>query len=317
MPDPLVSVVVSTYDRPERLVRLLGGLRAQTLGKSAFEVIVVDNGSGPSTALVLEAERQRGELALRTVRHDRTLGPAGGRNSGWRIASAPLVAFTDDDCVPEPDWLTALLEAATADPGAIVQGQTIPDPDELTGGNQLLTRTVRIQRAGPQYETCNIAYPYGVLQELGGFDEGYGLRPAGEDTDLAWRAIERGCSVEFAPGAVVRHAVVILGVAGSLRDASRWGECAQLFARHPGARVILYRGVFWNPWHYLLLRSIAGLLGPPWLRRLLLRAHLAALRRRAGTAGAGPWWVAFLLAYDVIETGAMIRGAVRHRTPLL
>ena len=67
MPDPLVSVVVSTYDRPARLARLLDALRAQTLGRSAFEVIVVDNGSGPETGRVLAAEVAQGGLALRTA----------------------------------------------------------------------------------------------------------------------------------------------------------------------------------------------------------------------------------------------------------
>jgi glycosyltransferase involved in cell wall biosynthesis len=118
---PLVSVVVSTYQRPARLAMLLAGLRGQTLQRTAFEVIVVDNGSGPDTAAVLDAERARGELPLRTIRHERTLGPAGGRNSGWRAALGALVAFTDDDCVPDPGWLAAGIAAAGAQPGAIVQ----------------------------------------------------------------------------------------------------------------------------------------------------------------------------------------------------
>jgi len=65
VPEPLVSVVVSTYNRPVRLTRLLASLRAQTLGPENFEVVVVDNGSGPETAEVLAAERGRGGLALR------------------------------------------------------------------------------------------------------------------------------------------------------------------------------------------------------------------------------------------------------------
>ena len=317
MPEALVSVVISSYERPGRLASLLEGLRAQSLARDGFEVIVVDNGSGPATAAVLNAERERGELVLRTVRHDRTRGPAGGRNSGWRLATAPLVAFTDDDCIPEPGWLAALTGAAGTNPGAIVQGRTIPDPDELRSGNGLLTRTVSVATLGPQFETCNIAYPRDLLEAVDGFDESYGLRPAGEDTDLALRAIERGARVTFAADAVVRHAVLSLGTTAALRDATRWGECARLFARHPDARSMLYRGVFWNAWHYLLLRSVAASLGPGWLRRFVLARHIVALRHRARAEGAGPAWIPFLVLYDVIETGSMVRGAVRHRTPLL
>lgn len=317
MPDPLVSVVISTHDRPERLGRLLDALAAQTLDSEAFEVIVVDDGSSPDTDQLLRSELERGKLTLRILRNDHPLGPGGGRNRGWRQARSPLIAFTDDDCVPDPRWLQALIDAAAQQAGAVLQGRTVPDPDELPSGNRLLTRTVSIDRLGPQYETCNIAYPRAVLEEVGGFDESYGLRPGGEDTDLAWRCLERGHIAVFVPHAVVRHAVLRLGGLGALRDGWRWGQCAQLFSRHPKAREMLYRGLFWNVWHYLLLRSVLAMLAPPALRQYVLRRHLTALRRRARAGGGGPAWVPFLLLYDSVETVSMIRGAARHRTPLL
>lgn len=317
MSPPLVSVVVSTYERPERLAMLLDGLRAQTLERTAFEVIVVDNGSGPATAAVLDAELARAQLPLRVIRHERTLGPGGGRNSGWRAARAALVAFTDDDCVPAPGWLDAALAAARAHPDAIIQGRTEPNPGELRE-RTLTSRTVRITGRSLQYETCNIVYPRALLERLDGFDEGFGLRPAGEDTDLAWRALAAGAAAEFAGDALVHHAVVELGYAGMLRDGTRWGACARLFARRPEARAILYHGVFWNVWHYLLVRSaVALLLAPPWLRAILVRPHLDALRRRARGAGAGGWAVPYLLIYDAVETAAMARGALRSRAPVL
>jgi GT2 family glycosyltransferase len=315
-PDPLVSVVVSTFDRPERLTRLLAGLRGQQLGAEEFEVIIVDNGSGPATGAVLELERELGQLQLRTIRHQTTLGPAGGRNSGWRCAQAPLVAFTDDDCVPTPAWLRAGLAAARARPGAIIQGRTEPEPGEL-GGDLLLSRTVSVSGLGPQYETCNIFYPRQALESLGGFDERFGLRPAGEDTDLAWRALERGYQATFAQDALVHHAVQRLGLIGTLRDATRWGACARLFAVHPQTRAILHRRLFWNVWHFLLLRSALALLAPRWLRRLVLTRHALSLRARGRRAGAGSWSVPFLLLHDAIETAAILRGAVRHRTAVI
>jgi hypothetical protein len=230
--EPLVSVVVSTYNRPARLARLLDGLSVQTLPAAQFEVVVVDNGSGPETAHVLAAERARGRLALICARHAVTLGPAGGRNAGWRLARAPLVAFTDDDCVPASAWLEQLLALASEHAGAVVQGQTQPDPSEQDKAG-LLSHTVRIEWLGPQFQTCNILYPRAVLEALGGFDERFGLEPAGEDTDLAWRAIESGCPMVFAPEAVVYHGVQRLSVAGTLALAARWSEVTRVFARHP------------------------------------------------------------------------------------
>lgn len=317
MPDPLVSVVVSTHERPDRLARLLAALRSQSLSRDAFEVVIVDDGSGPATGAVLDRIDAEAELRLCRLRNPRPLGPGGGRNRGWRAARAPLVAFTDDDCVPEAGWLQALVDASAENPDAILQGRTIPDPDELPEGNRLLTRTVSVDRLGPQYETCNIAYPRSLLADLGGFDESYGLRPSGEDTDLAWRGLERGHHAVFVSQAVVRHAVVRLSLTAALRDGIRWAQCARLFARHPATREILYHRVFWNVWHYLLVRSLLALLAPRPIRRLFLHRHVEALRRRARAAGAGPAWLPFLIAYDSIETAAMLRAAARNRTPVL
>jgi GT2 family glycosyltransferase len=314
--EPLVSVVVSTYNRPARLARLLDSLRCQALTAERFEVIVVDNGSSAETAAVLDSEQARGGLTLRTVRHAITRGPAAGRNSGWRIAQAPAVAFTDDDCIAGRGWLAESLDAAARNPGAIVQGRTLPDPS-VPGKPGLLDRTVRIEQLGPQFETCNILYPRHVLESLDGFDEGYGIQPAGEDTDLAWRAIEAGVPTVYAPDAVVYHAVERAGVLGSLRIAARWSAVVRLFAAHPRTRSMLYRRVFWNVWHFLLWRSLLALPAPPWLRRLILMRHLLALRTRSRRAGAGSWAVPYLLIHDAVECWAIARGAVRYRTLVL
>jgi GT2 family glycosyltransferase len=316
VPEPLVSVVVSTYNRPARLERLMASLRAQQLARESFEVIVVDNGSDPATGAVIAAEWARPGLQLRSVRHTATLGPAGGRNSGWRIARGRLVAFIDDDCAADGEWLAAGLRAHALHPAAVVQGRTEPDPRDLHDEGPL-SRTVRVESLGPQYEACNIFYPRELLETLGGFDERFGVLPAGEDTDLAWRAIERGAQTLFAQDAVVFHAIERLGMRGSLRFASRWGAGLRVFHDHPQTRVMLYRGLFWNVWHYLLWRSLLAVIAPRALRRLILARHLRALRKRALEVGAGPWFVPFLLAHDAVECWSVARGAVRHRTLVL
>src|SRR5436190_310359 len=118
---PDVSVVVATRDRAARLERLLAGLAAQTIGGDRFEVIVVDDGSADRTPALLAAAAERGELPLRTLRHDRPAGRAAAREDGWRAARGDLVAFIDDDCVPAPDWLAAGVEASASE--TIVQGR--------------------------------------------------------------------------------------------------------------------------------------------------------------------------------------------------
>ena len=316
MPEPLVSVVVSTYNRPAGLERLLSSLRGQDLAADDFEVIVVDNGSEPATAATLARQAAHPGLQLRCVRHESTLGPAGGRNSGWRLARAALVAFTDDDCAPGPGWLAAGLRAHAEHPAAVIQGATRPDPRDL-GADGPLSRTVLVDSLGPQYEACNIFYPRELLEALDGFDARFGTVPAGEDTDLAWRAIAHGAPTVMAQDALVYHSIEPVGMRGMLRFARRWGPATRLFAEHPQTRSMLHRRLFWNVWHYLLWRSLLGLLAPRALRRLILTRHLLELRRRARSEGAGAWLIPFLLVYDAVECWSIARGAIRNRTLVL
>jgi glycosyltransferase involved in cell wall biosynthesis len=313
VPEPLVSVVVPTHNRPARLGHLLAALRAQTLEYEHFEVLVVDDGSSADTALLLESVEGDGGLQLRVIRHESSRGPAAARNSGWKAARGGLIAFTDDDCAPGPGWLSEGLRAHQPAPGSIVQGRTVPDPGEQDRLG-VRSRTVRVDSLGPQYETCNVFYPRRLLEELDGFDERFGPAPAAEDTDLAWRALAAGAGAVFAPDAVVFHGVETLTVRQSLRFAMRWSAAMRIFADHPGARSMLYRRVFWNVWHYLLWRSILALLAPSWLRRMILTLHLLTLHRRARAARSGVAAIPFLLVFDFVECWAVARGAIRHRT---
>jgi hypothetical protein len=121
----------------------------------------------------------------------------------------------------------------------------------------------------------------------------------------------------LAPEALVHHAVERLGARGMLRVAARWSTPTRVFADHPQARAMLYRGVFWNVWHYLLWRSLVSLLAPPWLRNMVLTMHLAQLRQRARHAGGGAAQIPFLVLHDLVECWAIDRGAVRYRTLVL
>jgi len=311
---PELSVVVATRNRPDRLVALLAALRAQTLAPERFEVVVVDDGSTDSTPELLEREAASSPFRLRTVRRESGDGPAAARNAGLRVGGGELIAFTDDDCEPAPEWLAEGLRAAKETPGAVIQGRTEPNPAELTRLGPY-TRTLRVTELGPHFETANMFYPRVLLERLDGFDERF-RRPGGEDTDLAWRAIEAGAPIEFAPAALVHHAVEDHGPIGLLRVAGRWYDLMYALRRHPGYRArTRWRRIFWKQSHALLAQALLGgflarrfppaaLLALPYLRHLL---------RRCEEIGVGPAYVPYLVVHDLVEVGAAVRGGLRHR----
>lgn len=309
---PAVSVVVCTRDRARRLEALLNSLLRQTLDLRRFEVVVVDDASSDATSTVLRRWQTGGELELRPVTGHGT-GIAGARNLGWRAARSPLVAFTDDDCEVSPGWLAEGLRAAERSPGAIVQGRTLPNPAEA-GRSGPFTRTQRVDRSGPFYQTCNIFYPREALVALDGFDPAF--RQAGEDTDLAWRAIERGVPVHFAPQAIAYHAIEDLGALGHLRVATRWSDAVENFGLHPGLRgAVLRYGVFWKRSHALLCLAVAGLLLAGQIKpaAALALPYVRHAVARCRSTGASPLLAAYYAVHDAVEVFAAVRGGLRRR----
>jgi GT2 family glycosyltransferase len=317
---PEVTVAVPSHERPLRLRWLLNALEEQTLAADRFEVVVVHD-SGDDTEHMIVTHPLATSGRLRHVRLAPGTGTAGRqRNVAWRAASAPLVAFTDDDCRPAPDWLERLLERAQATAGAFVQGRTLPDPYESAALDATPgVRTLRVDPPTPYVPTCNVLYPRALLERLGGFLEDPDLA-AGEDTDLALRAQAAGAAHVAAPGAVVFHAVEAVTLPRRIRAAQRWSDLAYIARAHPHMRRHLALRLFWRPSHGLLLLALAGL--PLAARRPLLAAALAAPylahlghteggRRRVLRHGPGR------AAVDAAEVVALARGSLRHRTVVL
>ena len=312
---PQVSVVVSTRNRTSDLAELLAALPAQTLASERFEVIVVNDGSTDGTQALLDEEAARTELALRAIHRQSSGGPAVGREDGWRAARAPLIAFTDDDCVPDPEWLERGLDAWTANPEAFVQGRTAPRPDQL----ELMgpwSRTMDVAELGPHFPATNVFYPRDVLEALGGFDtDAYAEAAGGEDTDLAWRAIESGVRPIYEPRALTFHAVSRVGARGKLRVAAR--QTAVLpFARHRGARQHFVHGVFRKPVHLWLTLAAAGLLVSRrwrWFGIALSIPYLRSVRARGIVEGGGVLAAPFFVLHDLVEVYATVAVAVKTR----
>jgi glycosyltransferase involved in cell wall biosynthesis len=315
---PAVSVVVATRDRADRLERLLRALSGQTLPAEGFEVLVVDDGSRDHTPDVLARSAAALPIAIRRIDGPGGSGPAAARNRGWRAARGNLIAFTDDDCEPAPQWLERGRRASESSPGSIVQGRTIPNPEELTRLGPF-TRTKRIEQASPWFQTCNIFYPRPLLERLGGFDERFPAA-AGEDADLGWRARELGAERSFEPNAVVHHAVEEVGPLGHLRQALKGSESARMYRRHPELRArAAYAGIFWNRAH---ARFALAALGLALARRFPPAAVLAlpyakGLTGRARASGGSPLIAPYFVLYDCLDIYKAVRGSIRNRVWML
>ena len=201
---PAVTVVIPHLNDAARLEVCLAALAAQRLAPGAgFEVIVVDNGSKePPAALVA------GFPAMRLVA-EATPGPGPARNRGIALALAPVVAFLDSDCIPDPGWLAAMLAGFAAEPACMIQGGAVeifaadparPNPAEAFDLVYGIRQEWTIARHGFA-ATANLAVRREVFAAVGGFE---GLHIS-EDMEWGMRAKAKGFPTRFNPDAVMRH----------------------------------------------------------------------------------------------------------------
>ncbi|MCZ2837701.1 glycosyltransferase family 2 protein [Modestobacter sp. VKM Ac-2985] len=207
MSEPDVSVVIPAYRRPDRLRSCLTALAGQDHPRDSFEVVVVDDGSPEPLAALLPEFTDRLRL---TVHRQANAGPAVARNVGAEQAAGQLLAFTDDDCEPEPGWVGALAATHRATPEAMIGGSIVNAlPDQRCAeASQLLVGFLyewfSDGAASRFFASNNLAVPRADFLALGGFDTTF-PRPGGEDRELCERWRRTGRDMVEAPDAVVRH----------------------------------------------------------------------------------------------------------------
>jgi hypothetical protein len=178
------------------------------------------------------------------------------------------------------------------------------------------------------FQTCNIGYRRDWLEQLDGFDEEFRY-PMGEDTDLAWRALERAARAVFAPDAVVHHDVRPSSAIVAIRDSARWESVVLIVRKHPEIRSKLHSHWFWRAAHPPALTAFAGLLLAlptgdvrrravglallaPYVKHRLVDAPLPRTtpRRRVRLLPAS-------LAVDLAEVAVLARASARYKRLVL
>jgi glycosyltransferase involved in cell wall biosynthesis len=251
---PQVSVVVPTCGRPALLARCLQALESQSLPRDQYEVIVAE-------------DRQRD-------------GPATARNQGWRRARAPIVAFTDDDCIPDHDWLRRGLEALAGGAHAVCGRIVMP----LTGAPTDYERDAQgLERA--EFVTANCFVRKFMLERVGGFDERFRLAWR-EDSDLHFGLLAQGARIVREPRAIVVHPVRPANWGVSLRQQRKIMFDALLFKKHP--RLYRERIRAAPRWDYCVIVAsllVAPFWTPAWLVWLLFTGRFF-VQRLHGTSRA-------------------------------
>jgi glycosyltransferase involved in cell wall biosynthesis len=207
-----ISVALATLDRPDRAKRCLEAVLAGEVVPA--EVIVVDQGTDDRTARMVAALDSSRVPVVHVRQHRRGLSAA--RNLGLQLATCDIVAVTDDDCVPSPDWLAQIASVLSApDAPDAVTGRVLALGPAAAGTYPVATREGTVRRqfrpADPPWTIGsgnNWAIRRNWYLRVGGCDEALGVGSSGhaaEDIDLFYRLIRAGAVVRYEPSVLVYH----------------------------------------------------------------------------------------------------------------
>ena len=324
---PEIAVAIATHDRAGFLPELVRMLESQTLAADRFEVVIADDASSDHTWNVLAQIAGRTPLRLRAIRLAANSGPAAARNVAATASRAPLVAFTDDDCLPSPSWLDALA-AAFRSGLDLVQGRVAPDPVDYSPSDPW-ARTLWVTRGDWLFESCNIAYRRTSFDALGGFevarpDVTRGTRAHfGEDTLLGWRLKAAGMRATFDADALVYHRVHAGTFGEWLIELRRRVLFPTVVRLSPGMGRSLFAGVFLSRTTAAFDLAVAGVLTAAFRQELWPLACVApwlSIRWRDARwrAGRPPLFrLAQLGIGDVVSLASLLEGSVRARRIVL
>ncbi len=265
-PQPAVSIVIAVYNSERTLPALLSACRTQD-HPGPLEIVVADDGSPDDSRRIAQ------EAGVRVVSQENR-GPAAARNLGWRAARAPVILFTDADCVPAPDWARRLTAALDDDHAVATGSYGIANPGshlaELVHA-EIRWRHSRFAREVEFAGSYNLAMKREALVAVAGFDESFPA-PSAEDNDLSYRLHDAGFRIRFVPEAIVAH-----------HHPSSLGRYLREQERHGYWRVVLYalhprrvKGDQYAGWADLGAPPLAALAGIALVLGVFVRGALVA-----------------------------------------
>jgi glycosyltransferase involved in cell wall biosynthesis len=203
---PFFSIIIPTYNRPDKLADCLKSLSRLDYPYDQFEAIVVDDGSNTLLQPVVASFFDQLNVTLLTQAH---AGPGAARNTGVKQAKGEFLAFIDDDCSPLPDWLQKLANRFAVLPDHAIGGRTLnalPEDAYSIASQNLIDASYAYHNptAGQAsfFASNNLTVPAAYFRSIGGFDITF---RTSEDRDFCDRWRHHGFQMTYAPENLIYH----------------------------------------------------------------------------------------------------------------
>jgi glycosyltransferase involved in cell wall biosynthesis len=204
-----VSVIIPVYNSESCIIHLLAALNDQTANPVTVEYIVVDNNSSDRTAEVVKRYAQTSKINIQCIDENDAQSSYAARNKGIKTAIGNILAFTDADCVPAPDWIETLVAGFTDSKIGAIAGAILPLRgnsllEQIAAKSGILSQDNAIYHPHKPFgQTANIAFRRDVFRKCGMFRS---VLDTGGDADMSWRMQDLSdYALHYARNAIVRH----------------------------------------------------------------------------------------------------------------
>ena len=204
-----VSVVIPIYNGEKDLPSLIKCLQLQTYAAKQVEYLLVDNNSSDLSISIIQAAAESKEMTIYPLKESQIQSSYAARNTGIRSANKEILAFTDADCRPQPQWLENLIQPFCDPNVGIVVGEILALPgksllEKYADKQEILSQKHTLAHPFCPYgQTANLAIRKQAFIEVGLFRS---YLTTGGDADICWRILqETSYQFKFAEKAIVRH----------------------------------------------------------------------------------------------------------------
>ncbi|MDZ4711872.1 MAG: glycosyltransferase family A protein [bacterium] len=254
------SIVITTFNRKELLLKCLESVSAQDFPKDNYDVCIVNDGSTDGTEKILEKKSFPFSVLMITVPNG---GPSTARNIGASNAEGKFIVFLEDDVIAHSDWLKNAYRYLKNDDIDILDGRTI---------YQTTKKDVQLfdEEGYISFIPCNLFIGQTLFKENGGYDTEFNIPEENlyfrEDTELSFRIMNSSIRIRKAKDVVVEHPEQFLTIKDSFRHALRYQFDPLLYKKHPEKfrKFVDVKKIFGiklhRPHHYLYLVYVVSCL---------------------------------------------------------
>ena len=201
MSDIVFSVIIPVYKDWQRLLQCIEALENQSYDNDRYEILVVNNAKNN----LIPSDFQIPGFVK--VLHEPEPGSYSARNLGARISKGKILAFTDSDCIPDPDWLRNAAKYFISNNCSLIGGKIeLFRKEECSEAAYIFEKHTAFQQHDTVPEgksvTANLFVKKTTFEQLDGFNE---KMKSGGDWEFTKRAVNEGYNLDYADDVVVKH----------------------------------------------------------------------------------------------------------------